>query len=178
MRLTAEGWAEDLSFLGGLKKPAQGRVFAAGRLGLGPSLVWPLLSGVGGCSFLLPHLALGWGAPLGPGRTGSYKRKTPPGATLLLRRPSSHLLCHCPRLGPSVAQALRLGRPHGGGGGFLSPPHPLPALLSCCRLFPLLPACSTVRRNKWLTEGPHSLGPPSPFLGPFREPDPSPLHPR
>ena len=177
MCLTAEGQAEDLSFLGGLKKPAQGCVFAAGRLGLGPSLVWPLCLGGGvWCSFLLPHLALGWGTPLGPGRTGSYKRKTPPGATLLLRRPASRLLCHCPRVGPSVAQTLRLGRPHGGGGVPLTPTT-LPALLSCCRLFPL-PSCFTVRRNKWLTEGPHPPGPPPPFLGPFREPDPSPLHPR
>lgn len=140
MRLTAEGWAEDLSFLGGLKKPAQGRVFAAGRLGLGPSLVWPLLSGVGGCSFLLPHLALGWGAPLGPGRTGSYKRKTPPGATLLLRRPASHLLCHCPRLGPSVAQALRLGRPHGGWGGLPLTPTPPASLAELLQIVPLV-AC-------------------------------------
>ena len=33
MRLTAEGRVEDLSFLRELKKPAQGRVFVAGRLG-------------------------------------------------------------------------------------------------------------------------------------------------
>ena len=31
MRLTAEGRVEDLSFLRELKKPAQGRVFAAGQ---------------------------------------------------------------------------------------------------------------------------------------------------
>lgn len=58
--LTAEGQVEDLSFPGELKGPARGRVPAAGRLGLGPPFVWPLLSG---CSFLLPHLASGSGTP-------------------------------------------------------------------------------------------------------------------
>ena len=60
MCLTAEGQVEDLSFLGELKGPARGRVPAAGRLGLGPPFVWPLLSG---CSFLLSHLASGSGTP-------------------------------------------------------------------------------------------------------------------
>lgn len=61
--MTAEGWVKGLSFLRELKKPAHGRVFAAGWLGLRPPFVWPLLSGGRRCSFLLPDLVSGWGTP-------------------------------------------------------------------------------------------------------------------
>ena len=52
-------------------------------------------------------------------------------ATLLLRGPACPLLCHCPCVGPSVAQTLHLAALAGSTGGFLSPPCPLPAVLSC-----------------------------------------------
>lgn len=175
MRLTAEGWVKGLSFLRELKKPAHGRVFAAGWLGLRPPFVWPLLSGGREVFLLAPRPGIRLGDPLSPRKDRFLlKEDLPTPSHPVAEKTSLPSPLSLPTCGPVQAQTLCLGRPHG---GFHSPPCPLPALLSCCRLFSLSPACSTVRRNKWLTEGPHSLRPPSPFLGPFREPDP-PLHPR
>lgn len=176
MRLTAEGRVEDLSFLRELKKPAQGRVFAAGQLG-DPHSSGPC-SRVGGerreVFILAPRPGIGLGDPLSP-RKDRFLQKEDPQSHPIAERTSLPSPLSLPTCGP-----VRGSDPvpwQAAWGGFHSPPRPLPALLSCCRLFSLSPACSTVRRNKWLTEGPHSLGPPSPFLGPFREPDTH-LHPR
>ena len=141
-------------------------------IGLAPALGW------GGMVFLLtPRPGIGLGDPFRPRKDRFLQKKDPSWSHPVAEKTSLPSPLSLPTCGPVCGSDPAPWQAARGWGGFLSPPHPLPTLLSCCRLFSL-PSCFTVRRNKWLTEGPHPLGPPSPFLGPFREPDPFPLHPR